>query len=61
MGPTMSTVLIRMIITKSDATLAFLSSTQETLLRMQEHQHYGLEGILELLAKGSKDAPRFIS
>ncbi|KAL8766224.1 MAG: hypothetical protein Q9209_006938 [Squamulea sp. 1 TL-2023] len=61
MGPTTSTVPMRMFVTKSDATLAFLSSTQETLLKMQEHQHYGLEGIFELLGEGSRDALKFAS
>ncbi|KAL8969755.1 MAG: hypothetical protein Q9183_001843, partial [Haloplaca sp. 2 TL-2023] len=63
MGPTISTVPMRMNVTKSDATLAFLSSTQETLLKMQEHQHYGLEGISELLSEGSRprDALKFAS
>ncbi|KAL9028896.1 MAG: hypothetical protein Q9180_007100 [Flavoplaca navasiana] len=61
MGPTTSTVPMRMIVTKSDATLGFLSSTQETLLKMQEHQRCGLDGISELLGEGSRDALKFTS
>ncbi|KAI4088897.1 MAG: hypothetical protein LQ339_008634 [Xanthoria mediterranea] len=61
MGPTTSTVPMRMMVTRSDATLAFLSSTQETLLKMREHQQYGLEGISELLGEGSRDALKFAS
>lgn len=61
MGPTTSTVPMRMMVTRSDATLAFLSSTQETLLKMREHQHGGLEGISELRGEGSRDALKFAS
>ena len=58
MGPTASTVPMRMVITRSDDTLAFLSSAQETLLKMQEHQHYGLEGISELSGEGPRAATK---
>ena len=61
MGPTNSTVPMRMMVTRSDATLEFLSSTQETLLKMREHQHYGLEGITELLGEKSRNALKFSS
>ena len=61
MGPTISTVPMRMMVTRSDATLAFLSSTQETLLKIGEHQYYGLAGISELLGEGARAALKFAS
>ncbi|KAL8871747.1 MAG: hypothetical protein Q9174_002487, partial [Haloplaca sp. 1 TL-2023] len=61
MGPTASTVPMRKIVTRSGTTLDFLSSVQETLLTMQEHQHYGVEGISELPGEGPKAALKFTS
>lgn len=61
MGPTISTVPMRLAIKKSEKILRLLTSTQDTLLKMQEYQHYGLENISRLPGSGPWNASKFMS
>ncbi|KAL9594215.1 MAG: hypothetical protein Q9219_007158 [cf. Caloplaca sp. 3 TL-2023] len=48
MGPTLSTVPMRIALSRSEETSALLARTQNSLLGMQEYQHYGIENISKL-------------
>ena len=61
MGPTISTVPLRLTVDRSEKVADFLARTQTTLLEMQEFQHYGLGKISRLPTEGPRNACRFTS
>ena len=61
MGPTISTVPMRLTVDRSQKVTDFLTGTQTTLLGMQDFQHYGLGRISRLPTQGPRNACRFTS
>lgn len=61
MGPTISTVPMRLIVDHYQKIEDFLTSTQDILLEMQAFQHYGLGKISQLPAEGPQNACKFSS
>lgn len=61
MGPTISTVPMRLIVDRYQKIEDFLTSTQDILLEMQAFQHYGLGKISQLPAEGPQNACKFSS
>ena len=60
-GPTISTVPMRLTVDHSQKVEDFLTSTQNCLLEMQTFQHYGLGKISKLLTEGPQNACKFTS
>lgn len=59
-GPTISTVPMRIQLEEGKSTVReFLDSTQQTLLKMREHQHYGVQRISRLRGDGPRNACQF--
>ena len=61
MGPTISTVPLRLTVDRSQKVADFLAGTQTTLLEMQKFQHYGLGKISRLPTEGPRNACKFTS
>lgn len=61
MGPTISTVPMRLTVDHSQNIEDFLTSTQNCLLEMQAFQHYGLGKISRLPTEGPQNACKFTS
>lgn len=61
MGPTICTVPVRLAIKTTDMVADLLIRTQDTLLKMQLYQHFGLERISRLPSEGPRNACNFSS
>lgn len=61
LGPTISTVPLRISFDKSQTVSKFLANTQNTLLEVRKHQHFGLENIARLPTDGPQIASKFNS
>ncbi|RMJ16804.1 hypothetical protein CDV36_003523 [Fusarium kuroshium] len=59
MGPTLSTVPMRVHISSKQSTSSLLQTIQSSILDMRHHQHFGLKNIMRLPEQGSKNASRF--
>ena len=61
MGPTIATVPMRIAVRESDDIEGLLATTQNNLLDMQKHQHYGLEDMSRLPVEGLGNVTRMTS
>ncbi|KAI8716682.1 hypothetical protein NCS52_00962400 [Fusarium sp. LHS14.1] len=59
MGPTLSTVPIRVRVAPKQSTNSLLQTIQSSILNMRHHQHFGLKNIMRLPEQGPKNASRF--
>jgi amino acid adenylation domain-containing protein len=59
MGPTLSTVPMRVHVSPEQSTSSLLQTIQNSILDMRHHQHFGLKNIMRLPEQGPKNASRF--
>ncbi|RSL52254.1 hypothetical protein CEP54_011029 [Fusarium duplospermum] len=59
MGPTLSTVPMRVHVSPEQSTSSLLQTVQSSILDMRHHQHFGLKNIMRLPEQGPKNASRF--
>ncbi|EEU43520.1 uncharacterized protein NECHADRAFT_82887 [Fusarium vanettenii 77-13-4] len=59
MGPTLSTVPMRVHVSPEQSTSSLLQTIQSSILDMRHHQHFGLKNIMRLPEQGPKNASRF--
>lgn len=59
MGPTISTVPMRVHVSPQQSTSSLLQTIQHSILDMRDHQHFGLKNIMRLPEQGPKNASRF--
>ncbi|KAJ3460336.1 hypothetical protein MRS44_011203 [Fusarium solani] len=59
MGPTLSTVPMRVHVSPEQSTSSLLQTIQNSILDMRHHQHFGLKNIMRLPEQGPKNASQF--
>ena len=58
-GPTLSTVPMRITISRDETICRFLERIQNSLMGMRRYQHYGLQNIARLPKAGARNASQF--